>query len=312
VDVILMPPDDGDMSDEDSDDEEDILPKDQNHLGRGILSQQAEVVLYNDEDVLPDIIDPVDEGEPEAARMSRKRARTDQEEEEENEEMEEMEEIEVMEEDTMNKRGRNLSRTKNTDRRWKSSKPNIFGMSVPEFYEQPLKTLPDGCDTPYDFFKLFVTDEFVDQTVEASQLYAGRKGRVQIQPKLTHNNIRISHAIMYMTGYITPSNRRMYWEKREDSRNSLVAKTMSEANFTNILRNTTFVKTTEADPKDRFWKVRPLFDQINSCAKQWIKHPEKVSIDEAMVKYFGPHPLKQFMRGKPHRFGYKVSFQKFI
>jgi hypothetical protein len=87
---------------------------------------------------------------------------------------------------------------------------------------------------------------------------------------------------------------------------------MSEANFTNILRNTTFVKTTEADPKDRFWKVRPLFDQINSCAKQWIKHPEKVSIDEAMVKYFGPHPLKQFMRGNPHRFGYKVSFQKFI
>jgi hypothetical protein len=145
-----MPPDDGDMSDEDSDDEEDTLPKDQNHLGRGILSQQAEVVLYNDDDVLPDIIDPVDEGESEAARMSRKRARAYQEEEDENEENKEMEE------DTMNKRGRNLGRTKNTDRRWKSSKPNIFGLSVPEFHEQPLKTLPDGCDTQYDFFKLFV------------------------------------------------------------------------------------------------------------------------------------------------------------
>jgi hypothetical protein len=147
-----MPPDDGDMSDEDSDDKEDTLPKDQNHLGRGILSQQAEIVLYNDDDILPDIIDPVDKGEPEAARMSRKRDRTDQEEEDENEEMEKME----MEEDTMNKRRRNLGRTKNPDRRWKSSKPNIFGLSVPEFHEQPLKTLPDGCDTPDGFFKLFV------------------------------------------------------------------------------------------------------------------------------------------------------------
>jgi len=25
-----------------------------------------------------------------------------------------------------------------------------------------------------------------------------------------------------------------------------------------------------------------------------------------MVPYFGPHPLKQFVRGKPHRFGYKI------
>jgi hypothetical protein len=31
-----------------------------------------------------------------------------------------------------------------------------------------------------------------------------------------------------------------------------------------------------------------------------------VCTDEAMIKYFGPHPLKQFIRGKPTRFGYKV------
>ncbi len=178
-------------------------------------------------------------------------------------------------------------------------------MSVTDFQEQPLKTLPDGCDTPYDF-KLFVPDKFVDQTVETSRLYAARKANSHILPKLTHNNIRISHAIMCMTGYLTPSNMRMYWEKREDSRNNMVARTMSKATFTNIIRNTTFVKTTVADPKDRFWKVRPLFNLINDCAKIWVKHPKDVSIDEGMVKYFGPHPLKQFMRGKPHRFGYKI------
>jgi len=62
----------------------------------------------------------------------------------------------------------------------------------------------------------------------------------------------------------------------------------------------------DPDPEDRFWKVRPLFDHLNSTAKQWVRQNKAVSIDEAIVKYFGPHPLKQYMKGKPHRFGYKV------
>jgi hypothetical protein len=179
-------------------------------------------------------------------------------------------------------------------------------MSVPDFQQQPLKDVPETCHTPYDFFKLFVDDLFVDKTVEASQLYAVRKNNTHLKPKLTHNNIRLTHAIMYMTGYLTPSNRRMYWEKREDTMNVMVKKAMSEVSFSNIIANTSFIMRTEPDPNDRYWKVRPLFDQLNSTAKKWVRHPEKVSIDEGMVKYFGPHPLKQFMRGKPHRFGYKV------
>ena len=380
-----MPPVEAELTDGDSDDEEETQPKDQNHLGRGVLSQEAELVLYNGdpataitdreaaststskkeeedrgaartrtskkrvrtEQEVEEVIEEEEDKGAARTRTSKKRVRTEQEDEEEIEEdrgaartrtskkrvrteeedeeieedrgaartrtskkrvrtEQEEEEEEEMEEEDENEGGRKLGRTKNTDRRWKSTKPMIFGMAVPEFQEQPLKTLPDGCYIPYEFFKLFVTDEFVDYIADMSQQYAGRKGQVHIQPKLTHNNIRITHAIMYMTGYIRPSNRRMYWERREDSRNSLVAKTMTEATFTSILRHTTFVNNTVPDPNDRYWKVRPLFDQINSCAKQWIKHPEKVSIDEAMVKYFGPHPLKQFMRGKPHRFGYKV------
>jgi hypothetical protein len=60
------------------------------------------------------------------------------------------------------------------------------------------------------------------------------------------------------------------------------------------------------DPDDRFWKVRPLYDHLNKMAKKYVVIPENVSIDEGMIKYFGPHPLKQFIRGKPIRFGYKM------
>lgn len=43
------------------------------------------------------------------------------------------------------------------------------------------------------------------------------------------------------------------------------------------------------------------------CQKyqQWGFMHEKLSIDEAMIKYFGHHSSKQFIRGKPVRFGFK-------
>jgi hypothetical protein len=54
-DVLLMPPEQDDVSDEDSDDEDGLLPKDANHLGKGILSQLSELQVYDTEDELPDL-----------------------------------------------------------------------------------------------------------------------------------------------------------------------------------------------------------------------------------------------------------------
>ncbi len=62
-----------------------------------------------------------------------------------------------------------------------ATKPSIFGMSVPKFEEQPLKKLPENCDTPYSFYKLFVDDDFVDSVSQASILYMEKKVRPEVQ-----------------------------------------------------------------------------------------------------------------------------------
>jgi hypothetical protein len=149
-------------------------------------------------------------------------------------------------------------------------------------------------------------DKFLDEMVRVSKLYAVRKGRMEVEPKLTHNTMRTSIAVMYMTGYLCPSNRRMYWEQREDTMNSFVKKAISRNLFTSIIQNTSFVDRITPDPSDKFWKVRPLFQQLNKTAKAYVRQSQNVSVDEGIIKYFGPHPLKQYMKGKPHRFGYKV------
>ncbi len=76
--------------------------------------------------------------------------------------------------------------------------------------------------------------------------------------KITHNHMRLSHAIMYMTGYITPSQRRMYWEKREDTMNTLVKKAMSQKTFISFITNTYFVDKITPDPEDRYARLKTL------------------------------------------------------
>jgi len=53
VNIILYPSQDEVVTDQDSDEEEGEMSKDPNHLGKGILSQQAE--LENFDEDLPDI-----------------------------------------------------------------------------------------------------------------------------------------------------------------------------------------------------------------------------------------------------------------
>lgn len=48
---------------------------------------------------------------------------------------------------------------------------------------------------------------------------------------------------------------------------------------------------------------------MNMLQKNFLEHfvPfQNLNYDESMVKYFGKHRCKQFIRGKPIRFGYKI------
>lgn len=44
---------------------------------------------------------------------------------------------------------------------------------------------------------------------------------------------------------------------------------------------------------------------LNSAFKQ-VKSRPKVSIDESIILYYGRHDIKQFIKGKPVRFDYKL------
>ncbi len=56
---------------------------------------------------------------------------------------------------------------------------------------------------------------------------------------------------------------------------------------------------------DRTFKVKKFLELLNDHFMQWGICDQDISIDETIVPYFGRSALKQFIRGKPIRFGFK-------
>lgn len=56
-----------------------------------------------------------------------------------------------------------------------------------------------------------------------------------------------------------------------------------------------------------YFQVRPIFNNLNKAGKWFLSAGSgSYSVDEIMVPYYGRHSTKQYIRGKPIRYGYKV------
>ena len=114
-------------------------------------------------------------------------------------------------------------------------------------------------------------------------------------------------ACMLHTGYHKVPSRKMIWELMGDCRNDFIADSIRRDVLEAVMTNIHFRDNAYGD-NDQFYKVHPIFENLNKSA-QWLLplSSSLYSVDETMVPYYGRHSCKQFIRGKPVRFGYKVT-----
>lgn len=146
------------------------------------------------------------------------------------------------------------------------------------------------------------TNEWLDYVCEQSKLYAEQKSMQH--DCVSRNNLRVFFGILILSGYNKLANRRLYWTQMPDVQNLLVVNSMRRDTFDQIMRCLHFTDNMNIN-EDRFYKVRPIFEHLNKTAKI-NKAEEFLSVDEIMVPYYGRHRDKQFIRGKPVRFGFKL------
>lgn len=158
--------------------------------------------------------------------------------------------------------------------------------------------------SPVQLFEKFFDDDLINFLVQETSRYALFKNFPD--PKVSNNEMRCFLAILLVSGYSVLPGKRYYWETQGDMRNSMVAEAMRRDRFFQIMRFIHCADNTKPHESDKMWKLRPF---MNKLKLKFLEHyqPEKqMNYDESMIKYYGRHSCKQFIRGKPIRFGYKM------
>lgn len=195
--------------------------------------------------------------------------------------------------------------------KWSSTDPGLLGTKTPPFIK-PVLSEEDSADlenlsTAYDYYKLFQSDKWVDEIVYQSKLYAVQENIPQALDIMSKDTYRCVEAMLLHSGYHSVPQRRMLWETKADCHNSLVADAIRRKEVDVVLSCLHFRDNKKMTAnEDSYYKVRPIFDNLNRAGKRWCSGCQHFSVDEVMVPYYGRHSSKQYIHGKPIRYGFKV------
>lgn len=273
ADVYIIPPDDGVVTDQDSDKSDEEHEADPNHFGPSILRTQCEAVLfrknapeYDSEDKLP-----LSHFVTTNVKQTKKR-----------------------------KIGELRSTEKSQPQRdWNFDVPS-FSINTQCHPEQPPADLVNII-SPLTFFQLFFDDSLCENIVTQSNLYSAQKN---LNLNLKLEELYVVFGALLLSGYAKYPNKRMYWSPDNDVP-KILADSMRLNRFEQIIRNLHVNDNSKIDKDDRLYKLRPIIESLNNNFRKYGGLDEKLSIDKSMIPYYGKHYAKQFIRGKPIRFGFK-------
>ena len=112
--------------------------------------------------------------------------------------------------------------------------------------------------------------------------------------------------ILLVNGYVQLPRRRMLWLASDDCHNAVVTNCMTRNRFDEIFSFFHVADNNALDMQDKFSKMRPLVDGMNRQSLNNFLPEQTLSIDEFIVPYFDKHGTKQYIRGKPIKYGYKM------
>lgn len=188
---------------------------------------------------------------------------------------------------------------KSLKRKW--SKIDLQPNLRPFLSPKEKKAIPSD---PVACFELFFDEEVFEFLQNMFIVYAKSKGDYSFNISIPELKCYI--AILLLSGYLDIPRWRMLWECDTETYNITVANAMRRNRFEQIKKYTHCANNDNLASDDKFAKVRPLFNLLNTRFLEYAELAEHLSIDESMVPYFGRHSAKQFIRGKPIRYGYKM------
>ena len=173
---------------------------------------------------------------------------------------------------------------------------------------------------PTDFFKLFFSEDSVKTIIKNTEEYAAtlkaKRPYLRWYP-LTVKEFYAFLGIIIFMGLVDVPTVSEYWDSdgffgQEFVRNSGICKTRF-ANILVCLHLCNLEEERENERKkqrqeihDPLLKLRPLLDELVLCCTSYYVPGQAISIDERMVAFKGRSGMKQYLKDKPTKWGFKL------
>ena len=165
---------------------------------------------------------------------------------------------------------------------------------------------PDICSmSPFELWQYIFGSNITHLALYESNLYANRDKNDQ-QFALDKVDLSRFFGILLLSGYHCLPEDWDYWSNQPDLGVKIVSSALSRNRFQTIKKYIHFADNHALPQGNKVAKIAPLYDELNKGLVKFGVFNELLSVDEAMVPYFGRHSAKMFIRGKPIRFGYKI------
>ena len=160
--------------------------------------------------------------------------------------------------------------------------------------------------SPTEIFSL-VTGlvELLELIVEQSNLYAHQNGR---NFTVTKEELKAFLGINFVMAINKLPTIAEYWRVDNLIGNDGIQNTMIRNRFCEILQNLHFADNRKDDKTDKAFKMRPVIDHLNSNFSEVLWNDSEQSIDEHRVKFKGRSGMKQYIKSKPIKWGFKFWF----
>ena len=143
---------------------------------------------------------------------------------------------------------------------------------------------------------------FILHVTNQTNLYAVHhdKGNFNI----LEEEFRTLIAVLLLSMCCKVSYRNFYWADESYTHHEAVSSAVCRNRFRELLLSFHLTDNTQTT-EGRYYKVRVLFEKLYFNFKQYGSFVS-LSADESIVLYYRKHSTKQFIRGCPIRFGFKL------
>ncbi|KAL7872557.1 hypothetical protein SRHO_G00075400 [Serrasalmus rhombeus] len=178
--------------------------------------------------------------------------------------------------------------------------------------------LPNPIYSPLQLFQLFfsssVVQTLVDNTNKFGEVSAAAGKKIKWAEVSVGEFYAFIGIIVYM-GLVKVKSIKDLWSKNQLYQFAFPSRVMSSKRFAAISSNLHMSDPQEDEENmkkkgtpayDRLFKIKPLYTNILSACRSFFQPRRELSIDERMVASKARNGLKQYMKAKPTKWGYKL------